>query len=79
MGHSQSRLAHASGDRVYSVKVGVACMQTRSHIIRETYHSLSVRGRFSLRAWDEEKGQGAMHLLLKRGEDRIVSYIFFMQ
>ena len=50
--------------RVYNFKVGVTCMQTHTPTSLETYHSLSVWGRFNLRARDEEEGQSAVHLLL---------------
>lgn len=69
-GHNQSKLVRASEDRVYSVKVGMACMQTggpthaHTPTSLETYHCLSVWGRFNLRARDEEEGQSAVHLLL---------------
>lgn len=37
---------------------------SRAHTSLETYHSLSVWGRFNLRARNEEEGQSAVHLLL---------------
>lgn len=67
-----SSYMHLRTDRVYNVKVGIACITDRRSLTHthaptslETYHSLSVRGRFNLRAWDEEEGKSAMHLLLK--------------